>query len=342
LNSAELDPKAPPQADEEIAEPGSALPHGAKKVALFFLKYVVGIALIVWMVWTGKVDLSALTRVPAALLSQALALAFVFSLLGAMRVRYILAQQGIATGVWQCFLYNCAGVLYSAFLPGGISGDAVRAYLFMKAVPHHRLAILGAMVLDRVLGLVSMVFLGLIAAFYMAINVAFIRPYLVGFTAIFFALIGGVALLHFIGGRHRHDPGEQPQGVVEVVWSKVTRMVASLRIHEYAPRVLVMAVLQSMVIHLLVVVLIYLCSLHSNAGLDFLGVFVATPIGLLVNAVPLSPGGLGIGENAFELLYKIIGGRNGANSFLLARVFIYSPAIVGLVYVLLRMVRKSR
>jgi uncharacterized protein (TIRG00374 family) len=259
-----------------------------------------------------------------------------------MRVRYLLAHQRIATGVWQCFLYNCAGVLYSAFLPGGISGDAVRAYLFMKAVPNRRLAILGAMVLDRVLGLVSMVFLGLIAAFYMAINVAFIRPYLAGFTAIFLALVGGVALLHFIGGRHRHDEAAAPKGLVEIIWSKVTRMVASLRIHEYAPRVLTMAVLQSMVIHLLVVVLIFLCSVHSNAGLDFLGVFVATPIGLLVNAIPLSPGGLGIGENAFELLYRTIGGRNGANSFLLARVFIYSPAIVGLVYVLMRMVRKSR
>lgn len=326
----------------EAASPAAALPHGARKVALFFLKYVVGIALIVWMVWTGKVDLSALTRVPAALLAQALALTTVFSLLGAVRVRYLLTHQRIATGVWQCFLYNCAGVLYSAFLPGGISGDAVRAYLFMKAVPNHRLAILGAMVLDRVLGLVSMVFLGLTAAFYMAVNVAFIRPYLIGFTAIFLALIGGIALLHFIGGRHRQDEGAPAKGVVQVIWSKLTRMVASLRIHEYEPRVLATAVLQSMVIHLLVVVLIYLCSVHSEAGLDFLRVFVATPIGLLVNAIPLSPGGLGIGENAFELLYKTIGGQNGANSFLLARVFIYSPALVGLAYVLARMVRKSR
>ena len=46
---------------------------------------------------------------------------------------------------------------------------------------------------------------GVGAALYMAINVAYIRPYLVGFTAIFAALIGGVALLHFIGGRHRDD-----------------------------------------------------------------------------------------------------------------------------------------
>jgi uncharacterized membrane protein YbhN (UPF0104 family) len=142
--------------------------------------------------------------------------------LAGLRVRYILRQAGIATGVWQCFLYNCAGILYSAFLPGGISGDAVRAYLFMKAVPDRRLAILGAMVLDRVLGLVSMVFLGFIAACYMAINVAFIRPYLLGFGAIFFTLIGGVALLHF----HRRAPrAEQSaaEGFVDGSGPKSTR-----------------------------------------------------------------------------------------------------------------------
>jgi glycosyltransferase 2 family protein len=341
VSSAPLDPKQPPEVDDEAASPGAALPHGAKKVALFFLKYVVGISLIVWMVATGKVDLSVLGSLPAGLLVEALALTTLITLLAAVRVRYILLQQGIHTGIWQCFLYNCAGILYSAFLPGGISGDAVRAYLFMKAVPNHRLAILGAMVLDRVLGLVSMVFLGLVAAFYMAITVSFIRPYLVGFTAIFVTLIGGVALLHFIGGRHTTEQAAG-SGLVGRAWAKVKAIVASLRIHEYAPRALTFVVLQSMVIHLMAVALIYICSVHSGAGLDFLRVFVATPIGLLVNAIPLSPGGLGIGENAFELLYRTIGGSNGGTSFLLARVFLYSPALVGLVYVLKRMVTRKR
>jgi len=341
LNSAELDPKQPP-VDEEVAEPGSGLPQSAKKVALFFLKYVVGISLIVWMVWTGKVDLSVLGKLPSDLLLEASVLTAIITLLGAVRVRYILLKQSIQTGVWQCFLYNCAGILYSAFLPGGISGDAVRAYLFMKAVPNRRLAILGAMVLDRVLGLVSMVFLGFIAACYMALNVPIIRPYLLGFGAIFFTLIGGVALLHFIGARHEHQQSAA-EGLVEKIWTRVTSIIASLRIHDYAPRALTFVVLQSMVIHLLAVALIYICSVYARSGLDFLRVFVATPIGLLVNAIPLSPGGLGIGENAFELLYKTIGGQNGATSFLLARVFLYSPALIGLAYVLKRMVtRRSK
>jgi len=339
VKAAEADPRLAEPGIEE-ASPAAALPHGARKVAFFFLKYVVGIGLIVWMVAAGKLDLSVLGTVPASLFAEALVLTAALTFLGSVRVLYILRSLGMQAGVWQCFLYNCAGILYSNFLPGGISGDAVRAYLFMKAIPDHRLAILGAMVLDRVLGLVSMVFLGLVAALYMAINVTFIRPYLLGFAAVFLALIGSVALLHFVGGRHRHDE-TAGEAFVDRAWSKAKRMVASLRIHEYPSRVLIFVVLQSMVIHLLLVALVYICSVHSGSGLDFLRVFVATPVGILVNAIPLSPGGLGIGENAFELLYKMVGGTNGATSFLLARVFMYSPAFVGLAYVLKRAVTRT-
>jgi glycosyltransferase 2 family protein len=320
---------------------GSPAPHHrAQKIALFFLKYVLGISLIVWMVLSGKLDLSVLGSLPPALLLQCLALMVLQSILAALRVRYILAHQDIETNLWQCLLFNCSGVLYSAFLPGGISGDAVRAYLFMKAIPNHRLPILGAMFLDRVLGLLSMVTLGLCAAIYMAIKLPVIRPYLLAFSAIFLALVGGIAVLHFIGRRHKHH--DVPLGRLPNLWSKLKRIIAELRIHHYQVPVLLAVVLQSVLIHLTAVAVIFLCSVNSGAGLGFLEVFVATPIGLLVNAIPLSPGGLGIGENAFELLYRAIGGKHGATSFLMARVFLYSPALIGLVYVLKRMVTRKR
>lgn len=331
----------PDQAEDILPlEDMAGFHHNAKKIALFVLKYVVGISLIVWMVASGKLDVSIIASLPAALVVQSLALIAVQSFIGAVRVRFILAHQGIRVGTWQCLLFNCTGVLYSAFLPGGISGDAVRAYLFMRAVPNHRLAILGAMFLDRGLGLVSMVALGLTAAYYMAIQAPVIRPYLLAFTALFAALVGAIAILHFIGSRHQ--PHDLPLARVPGFWGKIKRVIAELRIHRYPVRVLLGVVLQSVLIHVTAVAIIYLCSVHSRAGLGFLEVFVAAPIGLLVNAIPLSPGGLGIGENAFELLYLAIGGKNGATSFLLARIFLYSQALVGLAYVLKRMISRKR
>ena len=311
-----------------------------KKLVVFLLKYVLGISLIAWMALTGKLDFSGVGVVSAAMLAQLAALMLVQTVLAAVRVRYILAHQGIRTGLVQCLLYNCSGVLYSAFLPGGISGDAVRAYLFMKAVPDHKLGILGAMFLDRVLGLLSMVTLGFAAAVYMGFTLPVIRPYLPVFAAIFAALVAGLVVVYYIGSRQQahHDA----HGRIARLWAMFKRVVGELRIHHYPVPVLVSAVLQSVLIHLTAVAVIYLCSVHSRAGLGFLEVFVATPIGLLVNAIPLSPGGLGIGENAFEFLYRAIGGQQGATSFLLARIFLYSPALVGLVYIAQRLIFRKR
>jgi uncharacterized membrane protein YbhN (UPF0104 family) len=314
---------------------------GPMRVLLFIVKYGIGFSLIAWMVWSGKLDLSVLGTMPLALVAAIMVLMVVQSALAALRVRYILAHQGLQVSVMQCVLFNCTGILYSAFLPGGISGDAVRAYLFMKAIPRHRLAILGAMFLDRMLGLLSMVGLGLAAAFYLALQAPVVRPYLLVFSAVFLVLVAGVGVLHFLGGRYR--PHGAPRGRLSALWIRVSSAIAGLRIHHYPPRVLLVIVAQSILIHLTAVALLFICSLHTGAGLDFLRVFVVTPIGLLVNAIPLSPGGLGIGENAFEFLYRMAGGRNGATSFLIARVFLYSPALVGLGYVLRRMVsRKPR
>lgn len=324
-----------------MSAPDSGAPGSrgfAMKALLFTLKYLVGISLIVWMAWSGKLDLSVIGTVAPKLVLASLFLMLVQSGLAALRVRYILAHQGLQVRLSQCVLFNCTGILYSAFLPGGISGDAVRAYLFMKAIPNHRLAVLGAMFLDRMLGLLTMVGMGMCAAFYIAVQVPVIRPYLLLFSAIFLALLAGVGVLHFVGGRHK--AAEATAGRLGRMWSRVNAAIAGLRIHHYPPRVLLAIVLQSVLIHLTAVAVLYMCSLHTHAGLDFLRVFVLTPIGLLVNAIPLSPGGLGIGENAFELLYRMAGGRNGATSFLIARVFLYSPALVGLVYVLKRMVSR--
>jgi hypothetical protein len=96
-----MQPDAKPGAgDEPLDVEGAAgLPHGAKKVAFFFLKYVLGISLIVWMVWTGKVDLSVLRDLRRTCLLEALALTMLIAVLGAVRVRYVLARQGIATGL---------------------------------------------------------------------------------------------------------------------------------------------------------------------------------------------------------------------------------------------------
>ena len=66
-----------------------------------------------------------------------------------------------------------------------------------------------------------------------------------------------------------------------------------------------------------------------QSGLDFLTVLAVAPLGFLANALPLTPGGLGVGEKGFDVLFSLVGGAEGANSFLLARIFLFAPALLG-------------
>ena len=314
-----------PEADEALEEPPAA-PHPAKRVVVFLLEYVLGISLILWMAFSGRLDLSAARSLPSLLLAQGAALIAVQTLLGAVRVRYILAHQGIRTGVWQCVLYNCAGILYSAFLPGGISGDAARAFYFFGDARERRIAVVGALLLDRFLGLVTLIALGIVSGLFLASVLPRVVPYLVWSSALLVAMVAAfvVALRYEI--EHRQTPGAHR---LLRIWEGARGAFARLHLDEYSARTLAISVALSVLMNVLMIALIYVCSILNGARLGLVEVSAAAPLGLLTNAVPLSPGGLGVGEKSFDVLYRALGGTHGAGSFLTTRVFLYCPAVLG-------------
>ena len=63
------------------------------------------------------------------------------------------------------------------------------------------------------------------------------------------------------------------------------------------------------------------------------GLFVVVPLGLLVTAVPVLPGGVGTGHAAFSFFFHLLGSERGADVFsyfVLIQLFI--GAVGGLVY----------
>jgi len=263
-------------------------------------------------------------------------------LLAAIRVQRLLHSQNIHFTMARCFLFNCTGLFYSLFLPGGISGDAVRAFYFMQSGEDSRLRILGALFLDRLLGLISMVGLGLVAAVVLALSMPLIRPYIMVFITIFAFLLGMLLLLQFLG--RLHVPGDHGDAWFDRLWARIKRMIADLHLTRYPAQVVMTAIALSLLIQASAVVLIFYCAEYARSGLGILEVSAVAPIGLLINAIPISPGGLGVGEKGFEILFKGLGGENGANAFLTSRVFLYSPAALGAVYGLKRLFlyRKKR
>lgn len=302
---------------------------------LFALKYSVGLAIIYWLVSSGNLNLSTLRSLPAELVLSCLAMMVLQTWMAAIRVQRLLASQGVVFTTLRCVIFNCTGLFYSLFLPGGISGDAVRAYYFMQSSDERRMPILGALFLDRLIGLIVMVGMGVVATLILALSVPLIRPYILVFIGIFVALTVFLIAFQKLGRLHVADKdGVKWYGRL---WGRLTRTVASLELTRYPFRVMLIAVVLSVVVQITAASIIFLCGEYVHSGLGFLEVSALAPVGLLINAIPISPGGLGVGEKGFEVLFRSLQGAHGATAFLTARLFLYSPALIGAVYGLQRL-----
>ena len=214
----------------------------------FALKYIVGLAIIYWLSSSGNINLSTLRVLPSELVASCLGMMVVQTWMAAIRVQRLLASQGILFTTLRCVIFNCAGLFYSMFLPGGISGDAVRAYYFMQSSEERRMPILGALFLDRLIGLIVMVGMGVLATLVLALSVPLIRPYILVCIGIFVALTVFLIAFRKLGRLHVSDKnGINWYGKL---WARLTRTVASLQLTRYPFRVMLIAAALSLLVQI--------------------------------------------------------------------------------------------
>ena len=170
-------------------------------------RYALGIALVWWLAHTQVLDFRPLATMSADFIVKGVALGFSVTALSSWRIQALLGDQGIRVGYGRCFVVNSIGLFYSLFLPGGVSGDAARAVYFFEDAHGKRIAVVGALLLDRFLGLITLIGLGIASGLALASVVPGIVPWLAAATLVLLALVAGlsVAIRYEIG--HRETPG---------------------------------------------------------------------------------------------------------------------------------------
>jgi uncharacterized membrane protein YbhN (UPF0104 family) len=61
---------------------------------------------------------------------------------------------------------------------------------------------------------------------------------------------------------------------------------------------------------------------------------LVVPMGEIVNSLPITPGGLGVGEAAFDALFKTVGLQGGAETVLCWRIWNVLASLLGLPFYL--------
>ena len=305
-------------------------------------RYVLGCVIVFWLVRTENINLSVVRLIDFRIAGIALFLTGIQFVLSGWRVRALLKSAGIHVGLWRCIMYNAVGIFFSIFLPGGVSGDVARAYYFWRCDTVRgasKATLLGVLLMDRIIGSSVMVLIGLVACTFVVDTLGVGKLFLVAGWVAF--ITGGMIFLLLC----RVDSnwwGTSGDGIVSFWLARAKKLFSNMDLRTYSRTTLATSITLSFGIHLSAIILIFLFASLLKSNLSFWQVMGLSPFGLLVNMVPLSPGGLGIGEQGFQSLFALAGGTQGGNAFLLSRIFLSSPALLGLVVLVQSFIKAHR
>lgn len=258
----------------------------------------IGFPLLEWRPAIGRVfgDLQWTALLPA------MGLLFLCSVFIVTRWWRLLAVMGCATRWMGALRVTYVGLFFNVLVPGSSGGDLARVWLVIKGHPESRPQAFMSVILDRVLGLAAM---GLLAAGAVLGNDSRFEILRLPVSLVALAMIAGLLAMGSQGLRRliRLDAilKRLPQG------ERLARMDAVLCSFASRPGEVLLALALSIGNHVGASMAVATLGTALGADLSLLDyVCIATVVNTLT-AVPISPGGLGVGEVLSGSLFVLAG-----------------------------------
>ncbi len=236
-------------------------------------------------------------------LAAAMVLFFLGNCLVITRWWRLLRAIGLATTWFNVFRLNFLGLFFNAVVPGLTGGDLVKAVIVVRESPGRRADAFISVFVDRLIGLVALASLAAVVIFVVD-GFEDLRPPVLLFLAA--ALIGAAvytsrALRRLV----RFDAllAKLPMG------DKLKLLDDAVLLYSRCKGELVVALLISFGNHLTYITGASLLGLACGAGAEvaWSEYLVIVPVANIVTALPITPGGLGLGEYLYVWLFDMVG-----------------------------------
>jgi glycosyltransferase 2 family protein len=313
-----------------------------RKAAFLLLRVAIGITFLLYLAKSGQVNFYSLTSLFRVWPITLTAVSFLFLDISMMSIRAsLLFRSGrLSLSLGNSFQLNLVGFLFSNFLPGAAGGDIARLVYATRQNRGRRAEVATVMILDRLVGLFSLVmlpilftpfFFDLLRSFSVLRRLLYMDALLAGLIVVSVALVTFSASARSWLSR---SLGRWP-----TINDLAVRVLDALALQGKAPSTLFFAFLLSLLANLALIVVTAL-ALYAVNPLSFsTRLVLVAPIGHLVNSLPLTPGGIGVGETAFNTLFKLTAITGGAEALLCVRLWNISIALLGLLVYLFGMGR---
>jgi uncharacterized protein (TIRG00374 family) len=281
------------------------------------------VLVILWyLIHSKKLDLSALQiyfNDPFLLLMNISVWVIGSVFLTSFRWQLLLKGMNVHLPFKKILNLNCIGFFFNLIAPGAVGGDLVKAfYLFRDQQHGNRTPAMLAIFLDRIVGLYSVFLIAAlgIVGFYSHFSSNKILS-----TIAFGAVLGFLVMTVFFASLFLASKPVEANLLYRFLekpypgFSFLKKIYLSLFMLKETPGLFFKAVFvgtlyQAIYMGLFAFVTVRMGNPFSIP--DFAAIF---PLGFLAAALPIAPGGLGVGHLAFEQLFALIGVANGANIY---------------------------
>jgi uncharacterized protein (TIRG00374 family) len=255
----------------------------------------------------------------------------------ALRLGLLCRSQAIRLRLWAGYRLVCVAAFFMVCIPGGTGGDVVKLYYLATENRDKSVEAATVLLVDRAVGMFTLLVVTLgLAAFNLDLV---LEQTAIGWLVLAALLLATVLLAGMLLS--------MSVTVVRAGWFR--KFVGMLPLHRFVERVvealhafrdhrgaLLAAVLWSMVGHAALTMIFVAAGAVLMPGAPAVQICFLALIGMLANALPITPGGLGVGEAAFEALFGLVGRTGGAALILAWRAGMLPMLILGGVLYVLR------
>ena len=291
-------------------------------IAKNILKFGFALGLIYWLVQSGKLDFSLLKKAFSSPLTVILAISFMLAdhFIVAIRLKIILTKKipdYIST--LKIFIANWIGIFFNAVLPGSVTGDLIKIF-YLEDIDERleKKFLLVAVFMDRVIGLLGLISIGGILSLinYSALTSlsSDVKNLIHANIFLFFCVLVTLGILFFF--QNIPHAIEKPFRDIKFFWKVVRKLeIIWNDLCLFKNNILKLLGYSIIIQAIAIFIFWFITSPFAEGEFNLITAFTVLPVGMISIAIPIAPGGLGVGHVVFEKLFQYFNISNGADLF---------------------------
>ena len=310
-----------------------------KKIVIYLLKISAAVAIIWYMIHSGRLNVKAIygAKDHLDLIVLSLLIMFVAIFVTFYRWKLLLKGQNIILSNKEIISLGFIGIFFTSVMPGAVGGDIIKSVYIAKKVKGRTVSSVLTVLLDRIIGLAALI---MICSVGLLINLKTVlhNTELTSLGIIIFLSLLTTIIMTFFGLSRKVRKNVFFNKLINKLPLSgfINKVYDSFHAYRDNHKYLTYSLLLSFVNHALNITIFYLIALAL--GFDQLGIFAyffIVPLGLITMAIPLTPAGIGVGQAAFLKLFEWSMGIKttvGADAITIWQALFILVSLVGAVF----------